>query len=244
MSVDRSAPVEPTVSIVLTTTPGPRLTGRDRQQLDRLIERVSGYLRGYTPDTIESTLGRLRALADQGLEASVESALQLTVGPGIDEIKQLPTARADRVILEPSAAPVRTAEPADTYVLVLADHEVRLFDAVGGALYEVRNVSFPLRHPSSTASPRPFRDRHRGGRQRQASRQALFGRADAALDRYISTRPAPLVVVGLSRHLRLFRDITQHADLIIAEVSGHYGRTPPSDLAPIVNRRLAARRAI
>jgi hypothetical protein len=51
-------------------------------------------------------------------------------------------------------------------------------------------------------------------------------------------------VVGLSRHLRLFRDVTTHDDLVIAEVSGNYGRTPAAVLAPVVNRRLAARRAV
>jgi hypothetical protein len=38
--------------------------------------------------------------------------------------------------------------------------------------------------------------------------------------------------------------LTGHADSIVAEVAGNYGRTTATALAPIVNRRLAARRAI
>jgi hypothetical protein len=73
MSVDRSVPVEPRVSIVLTTTPGPGLLEQDRQRLHRLIDRVSGYLRGYPPDTIDGTLGRLRTLADRSSQSPVDS---------------------------------------------------------------------------------------------------------------------------------------------------------------------------
>jgi hypothetical protein len=252
MSVERSVPIEPRVSIVLTTTPGPGLVERDRQRLHRLIDRVSGYLRGYPPDTIDGTLGRLRALADRSAQTPVDSGLQLTVGPGIDQIKQLPTVLADRVILEPSPAPVgiqssplaSAGDPASHRVLVLDDHEIRLYEAVDGTLYEVRDGSFPVRPSQASSSPRPFRDRKRSRRYRRAGRRALYSRADAALGRYTGTRPVPLVVVGMTRHLRLFRDITNHADLVIAEISGNYGRTPAAVLAPVVNRRLAARRAI
>jgi Bacterial archaeo-eukaryotic release factor family 3 len=252
MSPERSIPIEPRVSIVLTTTPGPGLLEHDRQRLHRLINRVSGYLRGYPPQTIDGTLGRLRALADQGSRAPVDSGLQLTVGPGIDEIKQVPMARADRVILEPSPSPVGiqssplalAGDPASHRVIVLDELEIRLYEAVDGTLYEVRDGSFPIRPSQVPSSPRPFRDRKSSRGHRRAGLRALFFRADTALDRYTGTRPVPLVVVGLSRHLRLFRDVTKHVDLVIAEVSGNYGRTPAADLGPIVNRRLAARRAI
>jgi hypothetical protein len=228
------------------TSPGPDLSQGDRQRLDRLIDRVAGYLRGYPPDAVDETLGRLRALADQGSDGPVDHGLQLTVGPGVDELKPLPAARADRVILEPSPGPAglgRFREP-EYGVLVLTDHEVRLYEAVGGALYEVRNGSFPL-HRSDAPMHAPTNAPTNSARtSRQTKRRAFFLRADAALARYVSTRPVPIVLVGLSRHLRLFAELTAQADRIVAEVPGNYGRAPASALAPIVNRRLAARRAI
>jgi hypothetical protein len=243
------------VSIVVTTTPGPHLSDGDRLKLHRLVNRVAGYLRGYHPDAIEDIMGRLRALATRGSEAPVEGGLQLTVGPGVDELRHLPTAQIDRVILEPTPVPVAMRPPlggdsADHRVLVLADHEIRLFDSVGGTLYEVRDGLFPVTGAPVPSGPRPFRDRDRdrrpggvGGR-RQQRRQLLCTQADEALTRYISTRPAPLVVVGSRRDVRFFRELTDHGDLIVADVTGNYGRTPPNVLGPIVNRRLAARRAI
>jgi hypothetical protein len=243
------------VSIVVTTTPGPHMHDGDRLKLHRLVNRVAGYLRGYPPDTIDDVMGRLRALAQSGSEAPVEGGVQLTVGPGLDEVRHLPTAQIDRVILEPTPVPVAIrptlgSDPADHRVLVLADHEIRLFDSVRGALYEVRDGVFPVTGTPVVSGPRPFRDRDRdrrpggvGGR-RQQRRRRLCARADEALTRSVSTRPAPVVVVGSRRDVRMFREITGHADLIVAEVTGNYGRTPPNVLAPIVNRRLAARRAI
>jgi hypothetical protein len=186
----------------------------------------------------------------------VEGGVQLTVGPGLDELRQLPSAQIDRVILEPTPVPVAIgpslgSDTADHRVLVLADHEIRLFDSVRGTLYEVRDGVFPITGPAVLSGPRPMRERDRdpraGGRgvggRRQRRRLHLWARADEALTRYLSTRPAPLVVVGSRRDLRLFRELTDHGDLIVAEVNGNYGRTPPNVLAPIVNRRLAARRA-
>jgi hypothetical protein len=105
MSVAVTISAQPRVTIVLATKLGPTLTGPDRDRLHRLINRVAGYLRDYPPEAVDDTLRRLRSLADNVLAGSVEGGLQLTVGPGVDEIKLLSTARADRLILEPTRTP-------------------------------------------------------------------------------------------------------------------------------------------
>jgi hypothetical protein len=229
------------------------LTIEDRLRLDRLINRAAGYLRGYPTDAVENIQQRLLTLA-KAAEGPVDMGLQLTVGPGIDEIQHLPAARADRVILEATPVPrTELSGKCDHRVLVLSDREVRLYESVAGELYEVRDGTFPLHQgpkgPTGSeasphlAVPRPLPDRRRGP-SRQAGRRALLARADAALHRYVSTRPTPLVIVGLTRQLRQFVYGTVHAGLIVAQIPGNYERTRATELAAVVNRCLAARRAI
>jgi Bacterial archaeo-eukaryotic release factor family 3 len=244
------------VAIALPTTAGAQLTTEDQQRLDRLIDRAAGYLRGYPTDTVARTVERLRRLAAKAATSPVSNGLQLTVGPDVDDIEAVPAVSADRVILEGTSLPrTQLSGRCDLRVLVITDDEVRLYEGAGGELYEIRDGAFPLsrgpadrtRHGTlpSIAPPRPFSDRRRSrSRHRGAGREALLARADAALHRYVSTRPTPIVVVGSTRNLRLFRYVTAHSGLIVAQITGNYGRTRAGQLAAVVNRRLAARRAI
>jgi hypothetical protein len=134
--------------------------------------------------------------------------------------------------------------PEDTVVgdfRVLAPHGfgVRLYEAIGGPLHEVRDATFPLParpNPSRRADLAPIPS----GMTVAGRHRPLLGTAAGAVDRRACPSTTPMVVVGARRDLRLFAETAAGLNYttILRRPPGSIGR-----LTRLVRRHLGAPRA-
>jgi hypothetical protein len=91
--------IGPTVSITLSTTPGPTLNALDRNRLRALIDDTGHCLKPWPSPTIAATLSRLRRLAAQSEYQPATLGLRLAVGPDRADATSLEVVSYDGIAL-------------------------------------------------------------------------------------------------------------------------------------------------
>jgi hypothetical protein len=226
---------DPCVSLLLTTTPGPRLADPDRVTLERLAAEAAARLRAEAPPALEQTLAVLDEAVSTAFERPVRHGLAVFASAYHSELVDLPMPVEDRSVVDPSFATrdlVRALHRTPRHVLlVLSGHEARLFDAAAGTLAPAAGAGFPLTAPV---------DRHgsRGGTE--------FLRAvDAALGGYLRAHPAPVVLAAAEPTASTFRGMSRHLGRLAGVIPGNHLRTPLPELAvrarPLLEQYLASR---
>lgn len=238
--------VFPSVSVLMTTTPGPAMTITDQTRLQDLVDQVPGQLRSLSVGDFKSILAALRRLSDQVAGAPVDQAVGLFVGPGTQRALRLGVPVLDRAVVEPTFVTrdlVRALQRTPRHlVLVFTGREARLFESVNGVLRPAPGTAFPCAAPQARRSRRIAADRPQ---IEQTDNAAFLRVVDRRLGTYRALHPSPLVLVGPAVLLAGFVKTGQHLHRLAGTVTGHHLDASLETLSaltrPVVQRYLASR---
>ncbi|MDQ2825519.1 MAG: hypothetical protein M3Y04_00905, partial [Actinomycetota bacterium] len=215
----------PSVSLLLTTNPGPCLASGDVIRLHALLAEAQRRLACEpTSDDIDAVLARLGRLVADVRRVPAGRGLALFASPSHGEAVQLAVAVEDRTVVDPTFATrdlVRSLGANPRYrLLVLAEQGCRLYEGQLSALREVTGGGFPV--PSAARGDRQARSQ-RFGRARSDRRdvalQAQLRAIDAGLGARHAREPLPLVLAGVERQLSLFRASSSQAGAVVGTIS-------------------------
>lgn len=227
----------PSVSLLLTTNPGPFLATRDVIRLHALLAEAQRRLACEpTSDDIEAVLARLGRLVVDVRRLPAGRGLAVFANPSHAEAVQLAVAVEDRTVVDPTFATrdlARSLGANPRYrLLVLAGQGCRLYEGQLSTLREVTGGGFPV--PAAVRGDRQSRSQ-RFGRERSDRRdvalQAQLRAVDAALGARHAREPLPLVLAGVQRQLSLFQASSNQAGAVVGTIGGSHGSTPPARLA-------------
>lgn len=228
----------PSVSLLVSTTPGDRMTVEDRRVVDRLVGQACSRLRTDPSPDAAAVLREFTTVMEQACLEPTGRALAVFANRSVSRIVHLPVGVETRVIIDPTFATrdlVRALHRTPRHVvLVLNRREARLFDGVGDSLTPPVRSRFPL-----VAAEHP--DRAAGG-----SDLSFFRQVDRALGTYLRLHPAPLVLVGTERTVAAFRQLSANTSRLAGAVHESFVSAPPDELVPrireVLDGYLASRR--
>ena len=241
----------PAVSVLCTTTPAPRMTAADAARLAALVAEAETRLVGEFGDGPSAALrGRLRELAGAAAGGPVRAGVALFACAHSSSAWSLPVPVLDRAVVDPTFATrdlVRSLHRTPRHVvLVLTEHEARLFDGAGEALRPALGSAFPLHRPGSRGGG-PRSGAGTAARVALAQRESFYRSVDRALGSYLRLHPAPLVLVGARRAVTAFVQQSRNTGRLAGTVSGSHARTPLPELArlvcPVLEEYLHSRQA-
>ncbi|GAA5034794.1 hypothetical protein GCM10023258_35960 [Terrabacter aeriphilus] len=226
----------PAVSVLCSTEAAPTMRTTDLERLEALVEdavrRVHDEFGAEVSGVARDELGRL---VDDARRRPTRAAVALFVGGLHASAWSLPEAVVDRAVVDPTFATrdlVRTLHRTPRHVvLVLTEHEARLFDGVGDSMTPALGTPFPL-----------VAGRERRGRTAVADRRtdAFFRTVDRSLGTYLRVHPAPLVLVGATRTLARFVATSGNLRRLAGRIHGSHARTPLPELARLTRPVLEA----
>jgi hypothetical protein len=135
------------------------------------------------------------------------------------------------------------------YVLALSDQASRLFLAFRDDLEEQREQTpFPMANSGPGGGRTLPNDPRLNSSQYRDEHSRIFMRkVDEALGELTARDPQPLALVGVDRQLAFFREVSSHANQIVAQVTGNHDLSAPHQIGqlvwPLVREALAERRA-
>lgn len=240
---------DPSVSVLLTTSPAATLCASDVVRLHRLIDQAERRL------AVEATPGQARGLTSVLRELAVDvrrmparRGLALFASERHVEVIHLPTAVGERVVVDPTFATrdlVGSLHATPRIrILVLSRSRTRLLEGDSFDMHEVTAEGFPI------VGSRSSRDRaSRFGRDRSDERDSFLIAHIRAAETAVAARrveePLPLVVAGVSRQRAMFRARSTESATVIGEISGSHERSTPSQLArlaePVIEAHLRHR---
>jgi Bacterial archaeo-eukaryotic release factor family 3 len=224
----------PSISILLTTRPGPCLDPADAERFDALVREARTRLaaeRCAGAGAVSAALDELPAT----LEGPVQHAVALFVSAATIARVDLPVEVVDRTVVDPTFATrdlVRALHRTPRHVvLVLAANEAQLFDGTGDVLVPVRRG--------------PLRDLlHRPG---EPPRRAFLHTVDQALGAHLRVHPAPLVLVGSRPVLSSFRSVSRNTARLAGTIRGDHPHAPDrllrASIREVLEQYLLSRRA-
>lgn len=215
----------PSVSLLLTTRPGPRLRPEDEVTAHELAAEARRRL------AAEGPAGPVLAVLDAVLAAAstgpVGHGLALFASAGVARRVDLPVAVVDRCVVDPTFATrdlVRALHRTPRHVVLrLSAGRAVLFDGAAGQLAPAVGAAFPRV------------DRSRG--RRPATGRAEFHReVDRALGAYLRLHPAPLVLAGEEPALSAFQRVSRNT----ARLAGTLPGVSPTTPLPLLQARAHA----
>lgn len=205
----------PSVSLLLTTKPGPSMAPSDLDALIGLADNADRRLEGDVPENtrrtvIESVRGLIASVAEQ----RATKAIAVFASPNYSAVVRLGDSTRDRVVIDNTFATrdlVADANRTALYrVVTLSDHKSRLFIGDRARLVEERTETWPL---------------HRDDDQRLATWARAVTTAVAAEH---ARQPLPTVVAGVNRSAR---DVAKASNIdAIGIIRGNHDRTSWADL--------------
>jgi hypothetical protein len=207
------------------------MSPENARRLGRLVAEARERLRTELGPHGTTHLARqLEALSQDVISRPTRGAVALYVSPGHRSAWGLPMAVVDRTVIDPTFATrdlVRALHRTPRHVvLVLTEHEARLFDAVADTMLPPPAGPFPLVNPAARPA-RPARASRRPRATRdEADGEGFLRTVDQALGTYLRVHPAPLVLVGATRTLTRFSHLSRNLGRLAGTVPGSHLRTP------------------
>jgi hypothetical protein len=215
------------ISILMNTTPGPRMSDSDRQRLSAHARDVVRRLE-LEPDPGQAAVleSRLRRALEQVALAPTDTALALFVSDATIRLIHLPVTVEDRVIIDPTFATrdvLRAVQANPRFLLLHLDHR-------SASLYRY-NQKY-LEPQLSPDFPALREGRVRTGRDVERQR-GFLREVDAGLSRHLAETKLPVVLVGGERILGEFLRITVNGGTIAGLARGIRHRPRLSELEDI-----------
>lgn len=244
----------PAITITLPTHRSTPDNQQDPIRVKNLVnEAVERLLSEFNKREISTLLTRLENLAESIDYRNSLDGLALFVNTDFSRAVYLPFDLRERVVIGETFftrdlvfAINRTPR---YWVLALSEKPTRLYEATRDDLIEIQEGEFPLTHegPGGEQSlPGGF------GKRKSAYRdeyhEQFFRKVDAALKPFLAEDPLPVALVGVDRFLAFFKEITDHRDAIVAELTGSHDKTSEHELGqlvwPVVKASLAEKRQL
>lgn len=222
----------PAISILMSS--GPTSVG-DRARLARLVEIATArLLNEFSRPAVQPLLDELVGLAAnaevgpgrQGIALFASADLVATVG--------LPVVVRERTVVDETFATrdlVHALLRSPHYRVLVLANVARLYEGVGADLTEIVDGGFPFRGDETFAEPARF------GVDRSDTRDAGLRRhlraVDTALAGHLDS-DQPLLVVGASRRLSLFRQHSRHRSQITEALPGNFEQRSATELAQAI----------
>ena len=233
----------PAVSVLCSTEPGPRMTPVDAARLADLVGDAEARLvEEFGPTATAELRDRLRAAAVDASGRATRAAVALFVGDHAIGSWALSVPVSSRAVVDPTFATrdlVRSLHRTPRHVvLVLTEHEARLFDGIGESLVPAVGGSFPMVRQRSAGRRAPARGA-------AGDAETFLRDVDRALGTYLRLHPAPLLLVGALRTVATFVRLSRNTRRLAGRVQGSHARTPLPVLAellrPVLERYLRSR---
>ncbi|MET9518670.1 chemotaxis protein [Streptomyces sp. NPDC002994] len=114
-------------------------------------------------------------------------------------------------------------------VLVLSTGEVRLWRGQGDQVAEDHDSGFPVISSGAERDKAPSRD---GGQWTTQDFRNMLMEADRKLTGVLQASPLPVILVGLSKHIAIYREVTRHGQAIATEVEvGGLANATPAEMS-------------
>jgi hypothetical protein len=229
----------PSVSVLMSTVPAPRMVADDVARLTALIRDVRRRLAEEDlPTAARELVDPLGGLAVQAATGPTTVAVGLFVSATACELVHLPVPVVDRVVVDPSFATrdlVRALHRTPRHVvLVLGRDQARLFDGLGESLRPAQTRAFP-RSASGRGSRRSAGAAGRPRRELDPERRRRFHRdVSQALRAYLRVNPAPVVMIGPERLLAEFQAVAGPPPRLAGTVRGSRLNAPMHQLVSII----------
>lgn len=232
----------PAVSVLCSTTPGPRMTPGDTKRLSALVAEASSRLIAeFGAGPSKEVRDRLIELTGDAAGRPARSAVACYVAADCSSSWALPVPVSDRAVIDPTFATrdlVRSLHRTPRHVvLVLTDREARLFDGAGDTLLPAAGGAFPLTRQQKGPQHRAGRSERRGRADHGADAGDADGflrTVDRALGTYLRVHPAPLVLIGARRTVAGFTALSRNTGRLAGAVHGSHARTPLPALVRLV----------
>jgi release factor family 3 len=239
----------PAVSVLMPTN---RRTPANRQDPIRLRNLLAEVRRRLAADarvpaeTVEEVVrGLERAVGEIDLSRAGDGLVLLAAPDGEHHAFTLDQPVDERVVIDTTfatrdlvAAYTRTAR---YWLLVLSDHNTRLWDGRADRLSEVTADGFPLRFDPPVLDDRTgkgFRSGEHGGGDEP--RRQFYRQIVAALRTVDGRDSRPVIVAGVTRDQAYFEDAAGHTFTLAGRIDGSYDGTRPCELAELARPVLAA----
>ena len=224
----------PAISVLLSTTPAPQLTGADALRLDALAAEAVDRIRAeLQPEAAAPAVSRLQKLVEQARHGPATAAVALFASACTSSLIRLPMPLKDRAVVDPTFATrdlVRALQRTPRHVvLALNSGHARLFDAAADNLLPALTNAFPL-HADRPTDTNGRGRADRPGRSDNSDSTDFYRRVDAALGTYLRLHPAPLILVGADHTTAAFRRVSSNCTRLAGSVSGNLTHAGTADL--------------
>ncbi|MEO5744434.1 MAG: hypothetical protein ABIQ53_07575, partial [Terracoccus sp.] len=227
----------PSVSLLLTTTPGPRLSSTDAATLDQLAAEARARLAQEEQQPAPELFHAVDSLVDLARRTPVRQALALFASEDYWTRIDLDVPVENRCVIDPTFATrdlVRSLHRTPSHiVLLLSAHQATLLHGCGRWLEPAGGPAFPVRRDESSR------------RHRAKSGTAFLKAVDQALGAHLRAHPSPWVIIGAEPAVAQFRRMTQNTTRLAGVVTGNHLNAPLSDVAdltgPVITSYLRSR---
>lgn len=190
------------VSVLMQTTPAPRMGAADRERLLGLVRDAERRLADEVDRRAAAQVrARLTAAVARAAAAPTDAGLALLVSPVATHVFQLRVRPVDRVVVDPTFATrdlVRSAAEDPAFLLLVVDgRAARLFHYDQRYARPVLGHDFPMVRPAP-----PLRDSAKVGTDDGAlreARRAFLRQVDSRLAQRLAVEPLPVVLVASDR---------------------------------------------
>ncbi len=215
------------ISILINTTPGPRLSKLDGQRLLAHSRDVVRRLE-LEPDQGHAAVlaARLQTAVDQARRGPADEALALFIDDTGIRVLHLPVAVEDRVVIDPTFATrdvVRAVQSNPAFLLLHLDHR-------SANLYHY-NQKY-LEPQLSSFFPALREGRIRAGRDPERQR-AFLRTVDVGLSRHLAAANLPVALVGGQRVVGEFLRLTRNGARVAGIARGIHSRPQLAELEDI-----------
>ncbi len=226
----------PAISIICPTHRTYPENRQDPTRVQNLIKDAEQRLQQeFSAREVAPLVEALRSLAAEVDHQHAEDGLALFVSSTHQSKHYIPFAVREAVTIDQSFATrelVHAFNRSPRYrVLVLSEKPTRLYEGVHDSLEEIVNSRFPVTHEKEGGrGPLPGGAWVNTSAARDERHRQFFRDVDRRFGEWQRRERLPLVVVGVERYQSFFREVTSHADAIIATVTGSHDKTPAHEL--------------
>ncbi|TSA79416.1 hypothetical protein FNU79_17945 [Deinococcus detaillensis] len=230
----------PSVTITLPTYRTSPDNQKDPIRLKNLVTETTNRLEAeYGKRETLKLREQLQELADSVNHEHNLDGLALFVSAAYQEVFKLPYRLPERVVLDDTFLTrdlVFAMNRTPQYLaLMLTEKPTRLYLGRGPDLHEVRDYGFPREYSGPGtgvavqmgigASP---------SREIERALEEFMRQVDTGLRGAVQALPFPVVLVGLSENLGMFKRVSRNTELIVTEVEGGHDHLSAHDLGELI----------
>ena len=204
----------PCISVLVPTTPAPRMRGDDRQLMTALVDQAGSELDSHGLLARGRLMAELRDLAQQVAGEPTHHSRALYVSQAVRRSFGLPVRVTPRAVVEPTFATRDLVRALHT----TPPHLILTLDSLGAQLFHAQGMTMTLvaRVLMTSDAPEPL---HHGQPDRALASDTFLAEVDYQLGRHRLTFPSPLVLAGPEALLATFTQHSSHLERLAGKLN-------------------------